>query len=1104
MFRRYSKTIAAVVLCFFTWASGGVFSVAHAAQDAVKKGKAKEKQQKKADGPDERFAKTTEELQEALADPKADVETKKQRLKAAKAELEALDPEIRKQFAETEKRLKDAKLPDEILQRHYKFVKHYDDNLAELKGNIDRIEKAKDKAEAEAEIDKTAKHLKKVKAEKKHKPLDPNNLPHRIRKAKVRQPKQKTEEWEKELNKAPKKTKVAQRLPQKPILIAANGPLTGLLSGNISQDANSSYSHDVLSSNSLADIPSTITFQSQQETTSVFQTAAAESSGKYPYPEDIYPLPWKTDMTAEDKMETPETHVTDAIRAKAAELQNNPISIFNWLYNNIYLVPTYGSIQGADMCLQTKQCNATDIASLTIALFRAADWPARYEFVTKELTIDKFMENMGSFTDPMAAIDFAASGGIPVRPVISGGKITAVQFEHVYATALLPEGFIIGAVMKKGWSRPMWIPLDVSLKHYVTTQGIDIKAAVPFDAQSFVNQIQSTATINETGGYVTHVNSALVQQTMQDYQKRVQDYISLNAPTATVGDVLGKREIQQKNFPILPVTTWSKNVTGRVQSHTLPDSMRHKLTFNVKNDTVDLSSFDPDAPPTADTTLNITKSLAELAGKKITLSYSPATPQDEAVINSYLPKPHVDGTPIQPGELPSSLPAYLINVKPELRIDGQVVATGEPVGLGGTNIFTMTFSDPSYGSSQVVNYIDAGVYQAIGLNLGMISQYQLAAIKTKLETTKSKLKNKDFTNLTKDDVVGELLHTTALAYHARLSSMNYVTARTTGVNALTLPSETIFATKLRVLTLWGIPRFVSPGGLNMDADYLMQVVKAKDGNADSVIEYMLSSGMTSSALEHSLPEELFSTPDSPAQGVSTIKAMKIANDQGIPIYTVNQANVDTILPQLQIGSEVKSDIQNAVNAGKVVTVPKSNISYNGWIGCGYIITNPETGGGAYMISGGTNGAVVMTYIAMFMTYSAWTDWENLSGYWDDKITDAVGQIPLTPCEEEFINCWGNCVERYRFNPVLTLNAVGSALPKRLLPPWRVVNSKQPITTLLSVLAHYIRDDFVAEAIRYNGRIISKAATPLTVFEGFYDIGTISNCAFECRGNTCTK
>ncbi len=385
--------------------------------------------------------------------------------------------------------------------------------------------------------------------------------------------------------------------------------------------------------------------------------------------------------------------------------------------------------------------------------------------------------------------------------------------------------------------------------------------------------------------------------------------------------------------------------------------MKHKLSFNVKNETVDQYSFDPDAPDPVDTSLGITKSLAELAGKKITLSYSPATAQDEAIINAYLPTPHADGSPIQPNELPSQLPAYLINVKPELRIDGQVVATGAPIGLGGTNIFTMTFSDPSYGSSQIVNYIDAGVYQAIGLNLGRISQDQLTALKTKLEATKTKLLNNDFSTLTKDDLIGDLLHTTAMAYHAELGTMNYITSRTMNVNAITLPSETIFATKLKVLTLWGIPRWVQSGGFNMDADYLMQVVKPKDGNNDITRNYMFSSGMTSSALEHSVPERLFSTPDKKAEGISTVKALNIANDQGISIYTIKQSNIATTLPQLQIDQQTKDDIANAVNAGKVVTVSKSNINFNGWNGCGYIITNPETGAGAYMISGGTSGGL---------------------------------------------------------------------------------------------------------------------------------------------------
>ena len=43
MFRKHSRIIAAVALGFFTWTSGGVFTVAHATVDAVKKGNACER-----------------------------------------------------------------------------------------------------------------------------------------------------------------------------------------------------------------------------------------------------------------------------------------------------------------------------------------------------------------------------------------------------------------------------------------------------------------------------------------------------------------------------------------------------------------------------------------------------------------------------------------------------------------------------------------------------------------------------------------------------------------------------------------------------------------------------------------------------------------------------------------------------------------------------------------------------------------------------------------------------------------------------------------------------------------------------------------------------
>ncbi len=905
------RVICVITLFFFIWSYLPLYQLAAYAatlenQRTKAQGRKAEKQK-----PAEKLEKLLDDLREntSKAEEKvtkgADTTPEIESIKARKADLDAIDTDLRKDLAATEQKLKSANLPNEILTRHYKFVKNYEDNLAELKANIDSIEKAKTPSALTSEIAKTQKHLSKIKPLKKRKPFDPNKLPNRIVKAKERQPKLKREEWDQEFKKSKKKPQAAYRQTQKPILVASNGPLSGLLSGSALPESNLQLANQTLDS--------------------IIQNTAV----------GVYSGPYLAQPTPEDMLETPETHITDAIRAKAAEFKNKPVPMFNWLWNNMYFVPSYGSIQGADMCLQTMQCNATDIASLTIALFRAAGFPARYEFSTKELEINRFMETMGGFTDPMAAITFVASGGVPVRPVISGGKITAVQFEHVYASAWIPYGNYRGLMIDN--TIPTWVPLDFTIKHYVETPGIDLNTAVPFDAQSFVNQIQSTATINETEGYVTNVNSALIQQTMQDYQTRVQDYITQNTPTATVGDVIGKRVIKQEKFPFLPDTTWAKDVAAPAggQSHTLPDSMLSSISFNI-----------PD-PSGATSGLSYSTSLPQIAGKKITLSFSPATAADQAVVASYTSAS---------GSI-SSLPAYLINLTPELRIDDQVVATGSSITMATELSFTISLNEPGIGPSHVDNIILAGEYFGIEVDTGGMSS--LDALKAKLEATKAKVETQNVDGLSKDDIVGDLLYATIASYFIDLDTNDEITARSTNVVRYRAPSIGMTSLKLDVRGIFNIPTSAESKGIMMDVDRIMQGVFSKDGNMNSVKQYMLSSGIVSSMLEHSVPERLYSQPTEPVNAMSAAKALKLANDQGIPIYTVNQSNISSILPVLQVGAEVKSDISNAVNAGKIVIIPKSSIVFNDWIGYGYIIIDPVTGAGAYMISSGSSGAWVI-------------------------------------------------------------------------------------------------------------------------------------------------
>ncbi|MFA7061106.1 MAG: hypothetical protein WC156_09830, partial [Pedobacter sp.] len=95
--------------------------------------------------------------------------------------------------------------------------------------------------------------------------------------------------------------------------------------------------------------------------------------------------------------------------------------------------------------------------------------------------------------------------------------------------------------------------------------------------------------------------------------------------------------------------------------------------------------------------------------------------------------------------------------------------------------------------------------------------------------------------------------------------------------------------------------------------------------------------------------------------VSTVKLLQLANEAGTPIYTINSANINATLPLLNQAQAVKTDIQNVVAAGRVVTIPGSAITRNDWHGSGYMARNPDTGEGAYIISNGSaGGAATLT------------------------------------------------------------------------------------------------------------------------------------------------
>jgi len=140
------------------------------------------------------------------------------------------------------------------------------------------------------------------------------------------------------------------------------------------------------------------------------------------------------------------------------------------------------------------------------------------------------------------------------------------------------------------------------------------------------------------------------------------------------------------------------------------------------------------------------------------------------------------------------------------------------------------------------------------------------------------------------------------------------------------------------------------------------------------IAYNKLRGQYASAMEHAVPEQFWvdksqcryeneqgqiqkPTQADCAQAVSAVKAIAIAQAEGQRIYTINHSNAATALPKLPVGGTVGQEIRSAIDAGKEVTFHESGINAHGFSGYGYVITDPETGAGAYLIEGKGNGGV---------------------------------------------------------------------------------------------------------------------------------------------------
>lgn len=216
----------------------------------------------------------------------------------------------------------------------------------------------------------------------------------------------------------------------------------------------------------------------------------------------------------------------------ARALKNDVDLIFEFVYNNIEFIPTFGSQKGGLGALIDGMGNAFDQSELMIELLREAGYTCSFQSGEVEITEAAAMAWLG--TDSIwSATNLLGTVGIPNETTWTGTE-WKLRVSHCWVQVDISGTDYV---------------FDPAMKSYtVVPASIDLATALDYDRTDFMNDATSGATI--TSDYVEDMNRTNVRNNLATMTGNLVDYLKTNTSTATLDDVLGGRTIDPVSGPI--------------------------------------------------------------------------------------------------------------------------------------------------------------------------------------------------------------------------------------------------------------------------------------------------------------------------------------------------------------------------------------------------------------------------------------------------------------------------------------------------------------------------------------------------------------------------
>jgi transglutaminase-like putative cysteine protease len=636
---------------------------------------------------------------------------------------------------------------------------------------------------------------------------------------------------------------------------------------------------------------------------------------------------------------TDEVVLTDDIRAKATELGNEPVRIYEWVRNNVQWAPTWGAIQDASHTLSSRRGNAFDISSLTIALLRAAGYPARYVHGTLDVPEAAFRNWAGGFENINAAMEFASAGGIPLGPVTSAGRITKVRMEHIWVEAAIDFHPSRGTRNREA---DTWVAMDPGFKQIEIVSGIDAVQASGIDPNAIANAFAASGTLNTAEGWGSGFDASLLNAQLRGAHASIESYVDQNASIDSVAEALGGRRIVLVPVTVLPTGLSNRVVVTGARYARLPASLQQQITFAFGKDI----TGEPVNPRTF--------AWALLNNRKLTVSFRPATADDHAALSSLLPQGDIENI----SDIPTNIPAYLVNVVPELKLEGNIVMSGPSMSLGSELTFVFNPKFAGRGTKPFSYKLAAGAYLALANFAGDISKLAMDRSKAELQAQKAIFSDptqSGYDGITRERVLGDLYHAATLSYYSQYSLFIKASqARPRAFHELAAGIGSIGYEPL-VSYFFGVPRSMRTGGVTLNIP-IVNIVGADSSDPFAKRDASLRNGLLSSTLEHMVADELGWDGVGERRSVSAVRAIELARQAGSRVYQVDGANLESALAASSLDAGAIAEVRNTVGRGHVAIIHSTPVTAGKWRGSGYVLYDPVTGEGAYKISGGANGS----------------------------------------------------------------------------------------------------------------------------------------------------